>query len=153
GEDPEQTRAFVLAMHTRALGMARGVLHFLDFSQVETLLDVGGGPGTYAVLLTQKYPNLNVTVLDLPAVAAIADELIAEVGLSDRVQTRPGNAITDDYGTAAYDAVLFSGVLHQMSPETIQQMLAKARAALQPNGKVVISDIMLDATKTQPAFA
>jgi ubiquinone/menaquinone biosynthesis C-methylase UbiE len=153
GEDPEQTRNFVLGMHNRALGVARGVVPFLDLSGTETLLDVGGGPGTYATLLAQKYPGLQVTVLDLPEVAAIARELIAEAGMSERVQTLPGNAVTGDYGINAYDAVLFSGVLHQMAPDTIRQMLHKARRALKPGGRVIISDIMLEPGKNGPPFA
>ena len=150
GVDPEQTRRFVLGMHNRALGMARGVLHFLPFETTTHLLDVGGGPGTYAMLLAQKYPGLRVTVLDLPGVVAIAQELIAQAGLSDRVQTRPGSAVEEDYGQETVDGILFSGVLHQMDSDTIRQMFARAFRALQPGGKMIISDIMLDAPKRSP---
>ena len=153
GGDPEQTRTFVLAMHNRARGVARGVVPFLDLGDAATLLDVGGGPGTYAVLLAQKYPTLEVTVLDLPEVAAIASELIAEAGMTDRVRTRPSNAITDDYGEEVFDAILFSGVLHQMSPATIRQMLQRAHTALIPGGRALISDIMLEPAKIAPPFA
>ncbi len=153
GDDPEQTRTFVLGMHNRALGVARGVIHFLDLAGATSLLDVGGGPGTYATLMAQKYPGLQATVLDLPGIVAVAQELIATAGLTDRVQTRAGNGLTDDYGTEAFDAVLFSGVLHQMAPATIQAMFAKAHRALKPGGRVLVSDVMTDRTKTQPAFA
>ncbi len=153
GGDPERTRRFVLGMHNRALGAARGLLPFLDLSGVQSLLDVGGGPGTYSILLAQKYPQLRATVLDLPAVTAIAQEIIAAAGMADRVETRPGDAVADDYGAESYDAVLFSGVLHQMNPEAVRQMLSKARRALRPGGRLLISDIMLEASKTQPPFA
>ncbi len=153
GEDPEQTRNFVLGMQNRARGVARGVIPFLNMDGAVSLLDIGGGPGTYATLLAQKYTSLQVTVLDLPEVVAIAGELIAEAGMSERVQTRPGNAVTDDYGTEAFDAILFSGVLHQMDKGTIRRMLQKARRALNPGGRVIVSDIMLEPGKTAPAFA
>ena len=153
GNDPEQTRRFVLGMHNRALGVARGVLRYLDFEGTTRLLDVGGGPGTYAMLLAQKYPGLQATALDLPGVVAIAEELIAEAGLADRVQTLAGSAVDTEWGTAEYNGILFSGVLHQMRGETIQNLFAKARRALKPGGKLIVSDIMLDETKTQPTFA
>ena len=153
GDDPEQTRTFVLGMHSRALGMARGVVGFLDLAGAETLLDVGGGPGTYATLLAQKHSNLNVTVLDVPGVVVVARELVANSGVADRIAFRAGDGTRDDYGTNAFDAVLFSGVLHQMSGETIRAMFAKAKTALKPGGRVIVSDVMLEADKARPAFA
>ena len=62
-------------------------------------------------------------------------------------------AVHDEYGSEEYDAVLFSGVLHQMSGPTIAAMLRKAFAALQPGGRIWISDMMLNANKTQPVFS
>lgn len=153
GEDPEQTRRFVVGMHNRALGVARGLAPFLDFSGVRRLLDVGGGPGTYACLLAQNYPSLEVTVLDLPGIVAVARDLVREAGLSDRVQMLPGNAITDDYGSESWDGVLFSGVLHQMSTAVIRSMFARARVALRSGGRVIVSDMMLDPSKTRPLFS
>ena len=153
GDDSAETRRFVLGMHGRAMGMARGVIHFLPFEHTTHLLDVGGGPATYALLLAEKHPALRVTVLDLPGVVTVAQELIAQSGLTARVQTLPGDAVTTDYGLAKYDGVLFSGVLHQMDAPTIQSLFAKAFTALRPGGTLAVSDIMLDASKTQPAFA
>lgn len=153
GDDPAQTRAFVLGMYERAQGMARGVLGFLDLEGCKSLLDVGGGPGAYAMLLAQKYPGLQAVVRDLPGVTAIAQELIAQHDLSDRVRTEAGDATDGQYGEEVYDAVLFSGVLHQMSQTTIRRMFAGALKALKPGGKIIISDMMLDGSKTQPVFS
>ena len=153
GEDPERTRSFVLGMHQRAMGVARGVIPFLNMEGVTRLLDVGGGPGAYASLLARQYPGLQVDVLDLPAVVAIAKELLTEAGLDDRVHVLAGDATSVDYGVEEYDGVLFSGVLHQMSSDIILHMLSSAHRALRPGGKVWISDMMLNADKTQPAFS
>jgi precorrin-6B methylase 2 len=155
GGDPQATRTFVLGMHNRALATAHGVLPYLDFAQTHKLLDVGGGPATYAVLLAQKYPQLQIIVLDLPEVIAIAQELIQQAGgeHAARIHTRAGNATTEGYGSEEFDGVLFSGVLHQMDTKTIADMLRRAWQALRPGGRVVISDIMLESTKTQPVFA
>jgi protein-L-isoaspartate O-methyltransferase len=153
GADAEQTRAFVLGMHERALGVARGVAPFIDLGGAGELLDVGGGPGTYSALLAQADPNLHSTVLDLPAVVAIAAELIAAVGLQDRVGVVGGDATSGEYGEGAYDAVLFSGVLHQMAPATIARMFTGAFRALRPGGRVIVSDMMLNDDKTEPAFS
>src|SRR5262245_29935088 len=71
GDDPEKTRNFVMAMHNRALGIARAVIAQMDLTGRKRLFDVGGGPGTYSILLVQKTPGLSATVLDLSAVLRI----------------------------------------------------------------------------------
>lgn len=153
GDNPEQTRAFVIGMQERAMGMARGVLNFLNLEGCHSLLDVGGGPGAYSTLLARKYPDLNATVLDLPGIVAISKDLIAEQGCADRVSTIAGDATSGDYGEGLYDAALFSGVLHQMSSATILRMFHGAYRTLKVGGKVIISDMMLEESKTQPVFS
>ncbi len=152
GEDEARTRAFVLSMHGRALGIGQLLLPYLDLAGCSRILDVGGGPGTYSVLLAERYPDLSSTVLDLPGVVKVAEELIAERDVSDRVSTLPG-----DYHSTAFpggnDAVLFFGMLHQESPAAIRKLFRKAHAALKPGGKVYVMDIMTDATHTQPEFS
>jgi ubiquinone/menaquinone biosynthesis C-methylase UbiE len=152
GEDPERTRRFVLSMHGRALGIGRAVVPLLDLRGCRHLLDLAGGPGTYAVLLAQANPELRCTVLDLPPVARVADELIAQAGMSGRVRTLPG-----DYHTTPFpgnlDAVTIFGALHQESPDAIRDILARACAALKPGGQIFVLDLMTDATHTHPRFS
>lgn len=152
GEDPERTRAFVLSMHGRALGIGRAVVPMLDLKGCRRFLDVGGGPGTYSVLAAQANPGLECCVLDLPAVAAVAGELIRGQGMAERVQTLPG-----DYHTTPFpqgnDVVAFFGVLHQESPEDILTLFRKAHQSLAPGGRVYVLDLMTDSTHTQPRFS
>jgi len=152
GQDPERTRTFVMAMHYRALGIGRAVIPQLDLAGSKTVLDVGGGPGTYSVLIAQVYPEVHCTVLDLPEVVKIADELIRQQGMKARVKTLPG-----DYRTVCFppgnDVVNFFGVLHQESPESILNLLKKAYGSLNAGGSVNIMDMMTDETHTEPRFS
>ncbi|MFU8847203.1 MAG: methyltransferase [Opitutales bacterium] len=152
GQDEARTRAFVLSMHGRALGIGQLLLPYVDLSGCKQILDVGGGPGTYSVLLAERYPGLRSTVLDLPGIIKVAEELIAERDVSDRVSTLPGDYHISEF-PGGNDAVLFFGMLHQESPEAIRRLLRKAHAALKPGGKVYVMDIMTDATHTQPEFS
>jgi len=143
GGDPGRTRRFVMAMHGRAMGIGRAVVPMLDLS---------GCRRTYAALLAAANPGLACTVMDLPPVAAIACELIAQAGVADRVVVLPG-----DYHTAEFpggnDAVTLFGVLHQEEPDAIRSLLRRAREALRPGGRVFVLDVMTDPSRTRPAFA
>lgn len=152
GEDKDRTRTFVYAMHFRALGIGRALVAQMDLSGVKSMLDVGGGPGTYSVLLAQKHPDLSSTVMDLPEVAAIAGELIASQNMADRVKAVPGDYHTADF-PPGQDAVIILGVLHQESPESILAVFRKAHACLNPGGRIFVMDMMSDETHTSPKFS
>ena len=153
GEDAERTRRFVLAMHGRALGIGRSVVPLLDLRGCGRLLDLAGGPGTYAALLAQANPGLSCVTVDLPAVSSVAAELVREAGLSSCVECRSGDYHTDTYEAEAYDVVTIFGALHQESPEQIVAILRRAQAALRPGGRIFILDMMTDSSHTQPAFS
>lgn len=153
GDDKEKTRAFVLAMHERARGMSAVLPHGADFSGRRRLLDVGGGPGTYSIALVQRTPGLTSTVMDRPGVLEITREIVASNGCAERVDLRPGDYLTSDFGTG-YDAVLLSGMMHRETPANCQLLLRKSFAALDPGGLVVVSDVFFDTEqKDAPPFA
>ncbi|MDD4736081.1 MAG: methyltransferase [Kiritimatiellae bacterium] len=152
GDDESRTRTFVHSMHGRALGIGRSVIPLLDLSGCRKLFDVGGGPGTYSVLCAQAWPDLTCTVLDLPGVARVADELITQAELSERVKTIPGDYHTADFPNDL-DVCLFFGMLHQETPESITQLFQKAYAALKPGGILYVLDMMTDASHTLPPFS
>lgn len=153
GDDPGRTRAFVLAMHGRALGIGRTVVPMLDLKGCSRLLDLAGGPGTYAALMAQANPGLSCVTVDLPAVSAVAAELVGQAGLSDRVACRSGDYHEAVYEPEAFDAVTIFGALHQESPQMIVSILRRACAALKPGGRIYVLDMMTDATHTHPAFS
>jgi hypothetical protein len=153
GIDKAKTRAFILAMHERARGLSAVLPHGADFAGRRSLLDVGGGPGTYSIALVQSTPGLRSTVLDLPGVLEITREIVDENGCADRVTLRPGNYLTADFGDG-YDAVLLSGMMHRETGDTCRMLLGKAFTALDPGGMVVVSDVFFDNdAKDSPAFA
>lgn len=147
----DYTRHIILAMHEYALGPGRAMVEHLDLSGRMKLLDVGGGPGTYSILLAERFPQLEAEVLDLASVVEITRELVERHGMTGRVTTRAGNYLTDDLGSG-YDVVLLSNMLHQENPETCRVLLRKAHAALSDDGLLVIQLAFLNAEKDAPAW-
>jgi cyclopropane fatty-acyl-phospholipid synthase-like methyltransferase len=139
-------------MHGRALGIGRTVVPQLHLGGRKKLLDVGGGPGTYSMLIAEKNPGIECVILDLPGVVKIADELIRECEMEDRVKTLAG-----DYHTTAFpkgiDAIIFFGVLHQESPQSICDLFRKAYDSLTPGGLIYVLDMMTNADHTAPKFS
>jgi ubiquinone/menaquinone biosynthesis C-methylase UbiE len=154
GDDPERTRRFALAMRGRALAIGRAVVPMIDLGGGGgRLLDLAGGPGTYAELLVKANPGWTAVTVDVPAVSAVAADCIRSAGLADRVECRAGDYHSDEYEPAAYDAVTIFGALHQESPEQIVDILSRAARALKPGGRVFVLDMMTDASRTSPRFS
>jgi len=152
GGDPAQTRHFVRAMHQRALGIARGLVEVIDLTGRSRLLDVGGGPGTYSALLTGRFSGLRSTVLDLPPVVAIAEEIVAELGAVERVDFLPGDCHTTPW-PEGNDCLLISGFLHRESEAGCRDLLERAHAALAPGGRLIVADVFAGEGGDSPPFA
>lgn len=153
GGDEERTRRFALSMRGRALAIGQAVTGMLDLGSCSRLLDLAGGPGTYAELLCRANPNLSCVTVDLPAISKVAAELIAEAGLEKRIECRAGDYHHDEYEACTYDAVTIFGALHQEAPESIVDILKRACRALKRGGRIFILDMMTDASGTTPAFS
>lgn len=153
GDDPERTRRFALSMRGRAQAIGRGVVPMLDLEGCSRLLDLAGGPGTYAEMIVKANPGLSCVTVDVPAVSAVARECVAQAGLADRIECRAGDYHTDEYEAESYDAVTIFGALHQESPMQILDILGRANRALKPGGRIFILDMMTDRTHTAPKFS
>ena len=151
GGDPDYTRDFILGMHDYAQLRGSEIVKFLDLSEDRKLIDVGGGPGSYAVLFAQTWPNLHVTVFDLPGVVPVAERHAEEAGVADRVSVMAGNYHEDELGTG-YDVVFMSDTLHQETPETADAILRKAYRALRPGGRIVVQAMFLNEDRVTPRW-
>jgi SAM-dependent methyltransferase len=150
--DEDSVRAFIWGMHAIARDLAPKVAAMLDFTGVRRLLDLGGGPATYAITFAQANPELKATVFDLPMPIEIARENIANNGLTGRVDLLAGNFLQDDIGTG-YDFIWISQILHSQDEAQSQFIIAKAVAALNPGGTLAIQDFYLNPDGVSPTGA
>src|SRR3989304_7707848 len=89
GGDKEQTREYVLAMHNYASLRGKELAHFLDTSHCGTLLDLGCGPGTYALHLGMRNPNLQLSLLAFPGVLEVTREVRGLYSIGNEVHYLP----------------------------------------------------------------
>jgi len=139
--------SFILGMHNIALQKVREVTKNVRLSGVKRLLDLGGGPGTYAMAFARK--NIEVTLLDLPETLKISKRLISAAGLGSKIKLLPGDFAKTCLGNN-YDMVFISQILHAYDDRACMSLLKKSFASLKPGGRVVVQEFYLDKTKTKP---
>ena len=152
-EEPGYRRRFTWAMHYRTLETAPKIAGQVDLHGARTLLDLGGGPGTYAMAFLAKHPRLGAAVGDRPAALEVAKEIAATHKAGSRLSYVPVD-FTQDAIAGKYDVIWYSNVLHIYSPSTNQAIFRRALAALNPGGRLLIQDAFLhDREGLQPAEA
>lgn len=151
--DPHDLRDFITAMHNIASVKTEDLCRKIDLTGSKTLLDIAGGPGTYAIAFAKANPHLHAVVFDLRHIINLTQEFIKAAHVEDRVTTQAGNCLEDTFGKNEYDAILVSNLLHIYNPANNTMILRKCWDALKNGGQVIIHEFVLDETKTSPQFA
>jgi len=107
------------------------------------VLDVGGGPGHYAVSLAKANPESTVAVLDLEQSAGEGRANAEAVGVSDRVRYVVGDVFAADWPDGPYDLVLMSHFLHCLPEARCREAVRRAAAVLAPGGRAAIHDVFI----------
>jgi SAM-dependent methyltransferase len=143
--------SFLMGMFNMAMNLAPRIVPEIDLSGRKHLLDLGGGPGTYAIHFCLKNPGLRATVYDLPTTRSFAEQTITRFGLSDRIEFQEGDYLE---GTiqGTFDVVWLSHILHGEGPEDCQRMIRKAVSRLTPGGIILVHEFILNDGMDGPIF-
>lgn len=148
--DPQTTHNFLLALDDIAALFGESFAATVELGEGRRLLDVGGGVGSFAVRLARRWPDLRVTILELPEVVPWAQQFVAEAGLSDRIGVIPGDFLTDEF-PPGHDLILFANIFHDQPPTINQGLLVEAYRALPPGGQVLVYEFLLEENRVAPA--
>jgi hypothetical protein len=149
--EDERRESFLMGMFNLAMNLAPVVVPKIDLSDRRFLLDLGGGPGTYAIHFCMNNPRLKATVYDLPTTRSFAEKTIAKFDLTDRIDFNDINYLEEKI-EGIYDVAWLSHILHGEGPEDCLNIIKKAVAALEPGGMILIHDFILNNAMDGPLF-
>jgi SAM-dependent methyltransferase len=146
-----EREAFLLGMFNLAMAIAPQLSREIDLKGREHLIDIGGGPGTYAIHFCLANPQLRSTVYDLGTTRPFALETIKGFGLSDRIDFMEGDYTREEL-RGSYDVAWLSQILHGEGPEMCKRLIEQAVSVLKPGGLIFIHEFILDNTMDAPIF-
>jgi hypothetical protein len=139
-DHPGEAEIFNEVMAVQTSAEARAVLDAYDFSEIGTLVDIGGGVGALLAAILHIYPSMHGILYDQPHVAADAKSRLASTGVADRCETVGGNFF-ESVPTGG-NAYILKHILHDWDDEDCRRIIKNCRSAIAENGRLLVIEVL-----------
>lgn len=119
--------------------VAEDTLRKVRLHGVNHLMDIGGGSGAFLAEVARRYPQMQLTLFDLPETRAAANAYLASVAQLDRINCIEGSFRSDPLPTGA-DVISLIRVLYDHDEATVRDLLNRVFEALPSGGRLFISE-------------
>lgn len=148
--DEDRLKEFCHAMSGIQMGAFMAFANKFDFSNANTLVDIGGSAGLLSLMVAKHQPHMSCISWDLPPVAPIANETINQLQLQDKVKTANGDFFKDQFPKA--DIVVMGNILHDWDEPIKLMLMQKAYDALPAGGRFVAIESIIDDNRKENVF-
>ncbi|XP_077199465.1 putative bifunctional dTTP/UTP pyrophosphatase/methyltransferase protein isoform X2 [Paroedura picta] len=145
-QSAETKQRFMSAMHSIAKMTASDVASAFDLSQFRVVCDLGGCTGALAYELVKIYPDMTVTVFDLP-------DCIKNVSSFQPSRQNTAQVFFSSDKLPEAELYILSRVLHDWCEEKVHTLLSKLSAVCKPGTALLVAETVLDETQISPVPA
>ena len=140
-KNPEAADIFNKANETKAITSHIEITNVYDFSNVNLIVDIGGGYGGLLLHVLQKNPHMNGTVADLAYMKEKVEDQIYAMNLSARCVF----AECDFFKKIPLgsDCYVLSNILHDWDDDTCEIILKNCSNAMRPDAKLLIIESII----------
>ncbi len=120
-----------------------------EFNSFSKILDMGSGPGIIGLAVAAAHPSLECVCMDQEPVCKVIKEVVSEYGAEQRVSIRPGDYMTDDFGSG-YDFIMANFTLN-FYRDRLDELMSRVFDSLNPGGIFMVTSDGMSEDGTQPA--
>lgn len=146
--DSNAVAAFMQAMWDLGLDASRELVRDPVFADARHLVDLGGGPGHFAIAAAEAHAHLTASVFDLPQVAPHFDNYAMQSPARQRLRFFQGDFWHDPLPPAQLYGLGY--VLSDWKDAHCIALLKKIHTALPDGGHVLIAEKLFDPGRTSP---
>ncbi|RMG61079.1 MAG: methyltransferase domain-containing protein [Deltaproteobacteria bacterium] len=150
----DSLRNFALAMHQGGTRGGKEVARLLEGMRADSILDVGGCTGRYALFAKRVTGAGKATVLDLPEMVRVAKRIIRETAPDEARELR---FLEGDFFSVSlppeYDLVIVSNILHSLDTSSCVDLLKKCRSWMKKGGTCIVHDLYVAPSGVTPERA
>jgi ubiquinone/menaquinone biosynthesis C-methylase UbiE len=134
----ESGAIFDRAMKNISEAIKPAIVNGYDFSDINKLVDVGGGNGSLIAAILKANPHLRGILFDQNTAIATASEVLTREGVSDRTEVIAGDFFESVPQGA--DAYFLKYVLHNWDDEQAIAILRNCHRAMNATGKLLVAE-------------
>jgi hypothetical protein len=139
---PEEGYDFSQAMSGMSALATDAVLAAYSFDGARRVVDVGGAHGAFLGAVLGRLPDARGALFDLPHVVDGAAPSLREAGVFDRTE-RVGGSFFESVPSGG-DVYLVKHILHDWNDDECVRILERVRAAMAPDGRIVVVEMVID---------
>jgi hypothetical protein len=140
----------LLVQHSRNFPAAVTAARSGHFDGVRHLADMGGGSGVFAIPLALDYPDMQITLVELPRSLRHIEQFLRHYGLVNRIALQGFNVHEQPWPLQNIDAVLFGNFLHFCDDDECTTLLRASARCLPPRGRLFIHEMLWNNRKDGP---
>lgn len=141
-ETPEDAERYAGTQQAGERLEARALLGAYPWAELDTVVDVGGGTGTFLAALLARHRSLRGMLVELPHLAARAARELERAGVADRSQVVAGDFLEDlPVGAGGY---VLKRVLVECEDDVAARLLERVRRVLPAEGRLLVLDPLLE---------
>jgi len=146
--DRKRTERLLRSLDHDARKIAPYLIERLPLSRSKTLLDVGGGLGTFALACCRRFSQLRATIVEHPRVVPFARDAVKRAKMAKRVQVVAVDIVKDPL-PRGFDLVLISNVLHGQGVRENRALLRSAYRGLNRGGQIILRDVLMGRSRRE----
>ena len=140
-QNPEDAAVFNDSMSSVTAATNEAILSLYDFSDFETVVDVGGGHGGLITSILKRNPKVKGVLFDAPEVIEGARPKLEATGLAERCETVAGDFFKSV--PAGGDAYVMKWIIHDWDDEKSITILRNCRSRMRANGRLILVDCVV----------
>jgi hypothetical protein len=139
--DPEDAAVFDAAMESVSSNFLVSVLDAYDVTRFATVVDVGGGTGTFLAAALGASPRSRGILFDTPHVLRSAPPVLEAAGVAGRCELVAG----DFFASVPADGDLYvlSNIVHDWDDEAAVRILRRCREAMGAQSRLLLVELVL----------
>jgi len=150
---PHRLKDYLAAMSDFAELKADALADAISIGKYKKMLDIGGGPGTYAIAFAERNPELYSTIVDLELNLAYINTFINKSKYRDRIRVLACHILEDGLPGSGYDLIFISNLIHIYGETEVKKIMEKVWYVAATPARIVIHDYILNESGGGPLYA